>query len=208
MPIINVRNIRKEASIGIWEITENEIELLTAYPANEQELLELNSYTHAFRRLQFLASRLLLHTLLPGAKIIYDANGKPHPNNEETKISISHSGNLIAIMTDSTLCGIDIEMIHPKIERIASKFLSDAELIECGEDSKIERLHIYWCIKEALYKVQGKKNVSLKSDIFVSKFSNSSSGSTIASIQLDGQKSSKMVNYEKYGDFILAWTEQ
>src|ERR1041384_160464 len=118
MPLIHRRELHPASLIGIWEVTETEEQLLSAYPCTENEKASLESYTHAFRRTQFLASRLLLHTLLPGVKIIYDENGKPFPDTQKEHISISHSGTLIAIMTDEVHCGIDIEFIRPKIEKI------------------------------------------------------------------------------------------
>lgn len=208
MPLIHRREIRTDAIIGIWEVTETEAELLQLYPANADELVTLNSYFYPYRRSQFLASRLLLHTLIPNAKIIYDANGKPFPDDKKMHISLSHSGNLIAIMTDSKHCGIDIETIGPKIEKIASKFLSDKELIACAEEPVVQRMYVYWCVKEAIYKVEGKKNVSLKSDIFVENVINPVTGIVKATLKQDGRSLSRNVYYEQFGDCMLAWTEQ
>ncbi|MDQ3108642.1 MAG: 4'-phosphopantetheinyl transferase superfamily protein [Bacteroidota bacterium] len=208
MPLIHKRNIRTDAVIGIWEVTETEEELLLLYPANAAELEKLNSYTHAFRRTQFLASRLLLHTLLPGVKIIYDVNGKPFPDDENMHLSLSHSGKLIAMMTDSKHCGIDIETIRPKIEKIASKFLSDEERAACTEEPVAQRMHVYWCVKEAIYKVEGAKNVSLKSDIFVENVYNPVTGTVKATLTHHGRSLSRNVYYEQFSDCMLAWTEQ
>lgn len=208
MPLIHRRTIFQDAVIGIWEVTETEAELLQLYAATEQELAALNSFSHSFRRTQFLASRLLLHTLIPNAKIIYDENGKPFPADKQTHLSLSHSGNLIAMMTDSKPCGIDIETIRPKIERIATKFLSDEELIASKEEPAVQRMHIYWCVKEAIYKVEGAKNVSLKSDIFVENVLNPVTGTVKATLKHNGHSLSRDVYYEQFGDCMLAWTEQ
>jgi phosphopantetheinyl transferase len=208
MPLIHRRTIHKDAIIGIWEVTETESELLQLYPANAAELNTLNSFSHPFRRSQFLASRLLLHTLLPGVKIIYDVNGKPFPADQQTHLSLSHSGKLIAMMTDPNPCGIDIETIRPKIEKIAPKFLSDAELAACAEQPSTQRMHVYWCVKEAIYKVEGAKNVSLKSDIFVENVYNPVTGTVKATLQHNGRSLSRDVYYEQFGDCMLAWTEQ
>lgn len=208
MPLIHRRTIHQDAVIGIWEVTETEAELLVHYPANAHELATLNSFSHPFRRSQFLASRLLLHTLIPNAKLIYDENGKPFPADRKTHLSLSHSGKLIAMMTDSNPCGIDIETIHPKIERIATKFLSDEELIASKEEPAAQRMHVYWCVKEAIYKVEGAKNVSLKSDIFVEHVLNPVTGTVKATLKHNGRSLSRHVYYEQFGDCMLAWTEQ
>ncbi|CAN5303338.1 hypothetical protein BH09BAC5_BH09BAC5_24810 [soil metagenome] len=208
MPLIHNRELRKDSKIGIWEVTESESELSELYPASDAELEKLQTFSHSFRRTQYLASRLLLHTLLPGSKIIYDENGKPFPADSTMHISISHSGNYIAIMTDCNYCGIDIETIHPKIEKIAGKFLSGEEIKTISNNPSILRLHIYWCVKEAIYKVEGRKNISLKSDIFVEEVSDSVSGSVRATIKHDGTSTSRIVNYEQFENCMLAWTEQ
>jgi phosphopantetheinyl transferase len=208
MPLIHRRAIHHDAVIGIWEVTETEADLLRLYPASADELTTLGSFSYPFRRSQFLASRLLLHTLLPNAKIIYDANGKPFPDDQKTHLSLSHSGNLIAMMIDSKHCGIDIETIRPKITKIASKFLSDKELIACLEEPVGLRMHVYWCVKEALYKVEGAKNVSLKSDIFVENVLNPVTGTVKATLKYAGRSLSRHVYYEQFGDYMLAWTEQ
>ncbi len=208
MPLIHRREIRQDAIIGIWEVTESEAELLALYPARADELQTLHSFSHPFRRTQFLASRLLLHTLVPNAKIIYDANGKPFPEDKATHLSLSHTGKLIAMMTDSKQCGIDIETIRPKIEKIASKFLSDEERFACIEEPVAQRMYVYWCVKEAIYKVEGAKNVSLKSDIFVEHVLNPVSGSVKATLKHDSRSFSRDVYYEQFGECMLAWTEQ
>jgi phosphopantetheinyl transferase len=141
-------------------------------------------------------------------KIIYDANGKPFPDDQQTHLSLSHSGKLIAMMTDPNPCGIDIETIRPKIEKIAPKFLSDAELAACTEEPVAQRMHVYWCVKEAIYKVEGVKNVSLKSDIFVEYVHNPVTGKVKATLQHNGRSLSRDVYYEQFGDCMLAWTEQ
>ncbi len=208
MPLIHRRKISSTALLGIWEVVETEKELLGIYPANEAELAKLNSFTHSFRRTQFLASRLLLHTLIPGSKIIYDENGKPFPTKKSIHISLSHSGKLIALLMDKKKCGLDIETVRPKIERIASKFLSEKELPVALQEPIAERLHVYWCVKEAMYKVNGKKNVSLKTDIFVENVNNPASGTVKATLIHDGKSLSRNVHYERFGDCMLAWTEQ
>ena len=56
-------------------------------------------------------------------------------------------------MIDEKNCGIDIEKIDGKIEKIKSKFLSDEELKITKND--IIELTKYWSIKESTYKLKG-----------------------------------------------------
>ena len=207
MPLIEKKIFRSTCFLGIWEVTENENDLLKIYPADKNEISLLNSFTHSFRRIQFLASRLLLHTLLPNAKIKYDANGKPWLHQGNYFISLSHSGKFIALIISNFHCGIDIEIIRPKIEKIAPKFLCEKEMEESQGEFRTERLHIYWCVKEAMYKVHGKKNVSLRTDIFVEKVENIISGKINATLKNENSLEKLEVCYERFNDCILAWTE-
>ena len=208
MPLIHIKKLGFAATLGIWEVTETEIKLQKLYAPNNEEQAILTSFTHSFRRIQFLATRLLFQTLVPDAKIKYDENGKPITDLENINLSISHTGKLIAILINKDCCGIDIESIHPKIERIAHKYLSEVELLECKKDPIVERLHVHWAVKEAMYKIYGFKNISFKTDIFVEVISNTEKGKVKATLIHEGEKISRMVHYERFKDGILAWTEQ
>jgi 4'-phosphopantetheinyl transferase len=208
MPLIHIKKLGFAATLGTWEVTETEIKLQKLYAPNNEEQAILTSFTHSFRRIQFLATRLLFQTLVPDAKIKYDENGKPITDLENINLSISHTGKLIAILINKDCCGIDIESIHPKIERIAHKYLSEVELLECKKDPIVERLHVHWAVKEAMYKIYGFKNISFKTDIFVEVISNTEKGKVKATLIHEGEKISRMVHYERFKDCILAWTEQ
>ena len=207
MPLIHKKYLSKNSFFGIWEVKENEKELIALYPIDAAEIALLNSFTHSFRRIQFLASRLLLHLLLPNAKIKYDGNGKPWLHQNDFFISLSHSSSFVAIIISQYRCGIDIELIRPKIEKIAPKFLSEKELKESEGEFLTERLHIYWCVKEAVYKVYGKKNVSLRTDIFVNKVDAAYPGKVKALLSHNETTITCEVHYEKFRDCMLAWTE-
>lgn len=206
MPIIHRKNISSKSHLAIWEIKESVEELITLYRPDEDELNALNSFTHDHRKAQWLAVRSLLHELVPGEKIRYDENGKPWPKNSNCYISVSHSGPMVAIFICDAACGIDIEHIRPKIERIAPRFLNTEELAAAKKDPVVERMHAYWCVKEAAYKVNGKKNVSLRENISVSAFNYSDQGETNVEVNSGDHSFGTTVNFERNGEYMLAWT--
>lgn len=207
MPLIERKDFADGSTIGIWEVLENEAELLRLYPADEGELKLMHSFTHPYRRSQFLATRALLHSLVPNGKIVYDENGKPFLQSVlQSHMSVSHTGNLIAIQIAGFACGIDMERVRPKIERIAAKFLSEEELPEAIQEPATDRLYVYWCVKEAIYKVYGKKNVSLRTNIFVNKIDNPVEGYSVAVLKHEGQILERKLRYERFRDCMLAWT--
>src|SRR5690606_40776804 len=67
--------------------------------------------------------------------------------------------------------GIDMELVKPKIEVIASKFMKPEELAQLQpEHHYVEQLLTCWTAKEAVYKLQGKKGVSFKDNIYIEPF--------------------------------------
>ena len=123
------------------------------------------------RKYEWLNIRLLLSNAVENcSEIIYNEFGKPYLKNESTHISISHSKNKIAIITNkNNHTGVDIQFVHPKIMRIRNKFLSELEL-ENIDNITNEKLTAYWSAKEALFKVYGKDDIFLKENIFINDF--------------------------------------
>lgn len=211
MPLIEQKTLSPHSGIYIWQVTEEEQELMDAYRPDEPEKALLNSFTHTYRRRQYLATRLLIRCLGNDIRIRYDDYGKPYISKDmgtETlpHISISHSGEYIVLLTDHKSCGVDIETVRPKIERIAAKFLCEEELRFALREPFVERLHVYWCVKEALYKVYGKKNVSLRSNIFVNEAGDSIPGETLATLRHEDVLITRKIRFERFRECMLAWS--
>ena len=207
MPLTELKTFSPSSRLGIWETTESLEELERAYTLAEKEAAVYQSFTHPYRKVQWLSVRLLLSQLLPGTRIVYDENGKPHPEGKSNvHLSVSHTASYIAVMISDKPCGVDIEIVREKIDRIAPRFLSEKELEEARREPKTERLHVYWCVKEAIYKVFGKKNVSLRTDIFVGTPVETLSGNVIASLRNGDDWLENPVHYERFRDCMLAWT--
>jgi 4'-phosphopantetheinyl transferase len=202
MPVFQVKNISKDINIGIWKITETEDELLkilidkgfdksTSYQTKNKQRLK-----------QWLATRILLSEFFENTNITYDELGKPHLNNGWF-ISISHSNEFVAInLNKNNHCGIDIEKITPKIERIKHKFLNPIDLQNV---TSLEKLTLYWGAKEALYKYYGRKEVLFIENLFISNFSENSS-SFKGKIEMPDFKIKLSMTWEKIEDYLLVYT--
>ena len=93
--------------------------------------------------------------------VYYDSYGKPHFKNSKNFLSISHSNEMVAVSIDQkATTGIDIQWITDKIIRIKEKFLNPKEQQITSNDPL--ELTYYWSIKEALFKIYGKKDAFLK----------------------------------------------
>ena len=126
---------------------------------------------------QSLTARQVVNTLLGNdIEIIKDESGKPFVKDTALHISLSHSSTLAAaIVSEQHAVGIDIETVHPRIERIAHKFLSVEEL-EAITSNRVETLLLYWSAKEALYKLYAKKQLEFTTQLIVQPFQLQQSG--------------------------------
>jgi 4'-phosphopantetheinyl transferase len=159
MPIINKIESEK-ITILVWKITETLEEIIAL-----GEDINTDNYTSEKRKKEHLASRLLVNEICPTKTIIYNEFGAPELNNGK-HISISHSKELVAVIFSDKKTGLDIEQISEKSLRIASKFVSEKNLIMLNK----EKATLIWCIKEAIYKWYQKGEVDFIKDIIIPEF--------------------------------------
>lgn len=163
---------------GIWHITESLEQLLGEVRLPPAELKALDAFSYEHRKKEWLAARILTEQLSAekNTRIIYDEYNKPYLQSSKIHISLSHSHNLLAVILDDGPTGIDIELIKPKILAIKEKFMAPAELGSLHPDNLAEQLTVYWCAKEALYKLYGKKELTFKENLPVEPFHLSDKG--------------------------------
>lgn len=164
--------VGKSARLGIWHITETLEALLKLKTFSETDLKALGTFSHEQRKKEWLVARILTEQLTgeTNLKIMYDEHNKPSLNGSEKHISLSHSHDLLTVILDEAETGIDIELIKPQVEHIKHKFMSDAELRTLEKENVQEQLTVYWCVKESLYKLYGKKDLAFKENLFVDPF--------------------------------------
>jgi 4'-phosphopantetheinyl transferase len=125
------------------------------------------------RSLEQKGTKVLLEHLLntQEALLFYDDKGKPFLKDRPQYLSISHSHDYLVILLNKTEnTGVDIERLRDKVLNIRHKFLSDEELLFCGDD--LERHIRLWAAKEAVYKWYGKKELDFKTHLFVPPYTN------------------------------------
>jgi 4'-phosphopantetheinyl transferase len=216
MPVIYKIERKDGQRTAVWEIMEDESTLLKIAALNKTDLRAFSLITNEGRRLEWLAVRVLLKEFYPAnPSIDYHENGKPllvNPVRTGTdghtdKISISHSGNMVAIALHSDQSpGIDIEMLHPRIFKIASRFISEMEKRYLGANPSIEQLTVTWGAKEVMFKVYAHGGVTFKSDLNVKPFTLSSKGILEGLIHKDANTILIPMEYMKIGNFILVQT--
>ena len=202
MPIYQTNKVSEAIKVAVWRITETEDELLNKLMNLGFEPASIYQTKNKNRLKQWIATRLLLNEFFKNVKIIYDDLGKPSLENG-WKISISHSNDFVAIiMNEHENCGIDIEKVTPKIERIKHKFLNPTDLKDI---ISLDHLILYWGAKESLYKYYGKKEVLFIENLFINNF-NKNENSFNGEIKMPDFQKEIPMTWEKIEDFILVYT--
>jgi 4'-phosphopantetheinyl transferase len=196
--------------VGIWKVDED-IDFFTQnldlQAVEEAELANLKGR----RRLEWLASRFLVHDMLLSQNyedrvpVLKDDFGKPHLWNTPFHLSFSHSHEMVAVILANTLTGIDVQIIVPKIDRLAEKFMRTEELAILQPETRLEHLHVYWGAKEALYKAHGRRELDFRGHIFIEPFDYQPVGQTLGRVEKDGEAWFFEVFFEKIGDYVLVW---
>jgi 4'-phosphopantetheinyl transferase EntD len=175
MPLFYQHNINQDTKLGIWFIEEPESFFLARVPTKRD-------VSHPFKRRQHLAGRYLLSYLFPDFPVeeirIADTR-QPFLAGGSYHFSISHCGNYAAaIVSTNSRVGVDIELITPRIERLAPKFLNDDEAHFFNDDYALfleqwglrgrvfqEFLTLIWNAKEAIFKWYGRGELDFKKHI-------------------------------------------
>lgn len=200
MPVC-YKNINNNFALGLWEITENETELLNKFSniAPESEIEQAVAFKYPGRRNEWIATRLLLYDLLSRVVTIdYDLAGKPLLENQEQSISISHTKGMVAVVIGANIAGIDIELYSDRVLKIEKKFMSGIESSQVSKSEKAKELLIYWSAKETLFKLHGGGGLDFKKNLYINPFKIQKTGIINGEIILNSIRSSYLLNYFNY----------
>jgi phosphopantetheinyl transferase len=208
MPVNEIRRINQSTILGTWFINESWEELFGKAFLSENELAEFDTFRNDNRKRQWLAYRMLIREMLGmNYLLIYDADGKPHINEPWHFVSVSHSKDFAAvIVSKDRAVGIDVEVVHSRIEKVIGKFLSEDEIAALGSTNRLEKLYVYWSGKEALYKLDGKGAPDFSHQILFGPFEYETSGTVSGRIIRPGDEKLFLVNYEEMSGYMLAYT--
>lgn len=130
------------------------------------ELERYFQFTHDKRRKEFVATRILCHSIFGYQEIQYEAHGAPYIDDHDY-ISISHAENLVGLGCNTHHpVGFDIELIDPKILSLYPKFLNTEE-IALFDITDERELITCWSMKECLYKLAGRKEILFKEELLL-----------------------------------------
>ena len=116
--------------------------------------------------------RALLNTLFDEKVYLsHHDNGKPYLENNPVNISITHTEKYVAvILHEEENVGIDIESLDRDFSAVEKKALSEDEIDDLEDEKRNEQLAIYWCAKEAVFKLLSRYNVDFAEQIEIERF--------------------------------------
>lgn len=206
MPLEKLDLTPEKRAWGIWKIMEDEQSLLNQ--VSDYESIS-ETITHPQKRLEFIAGRVLARNLLealgrPFEGVVKDVYGKPFFKQNTFQLSLSHSYPYVAALTDiHQSVGIDLEQIKKKLLKIAPRVLHPSEQQDAGHD---EIKHcIYWCAKEALVKIYGKKDLVFSEHLLIQPFKLEKEGHLVGKIIINETETSVPLQYFVYDNFVVVF---
>ncbi len=199
MPLLLNKQIDSVSAYAVWNIQETFLEL--PYLSPEPFPAELAPV----RQAEWIVGRLLVKTLAEKFNIPYKGidkreTGKPYLIGDDSHITISHSFPIAAAMIHlEKPCGIDMERPREKHRLVQHKYLHESE--QSFRDD-LKNLCAIWCAKEVIYKIFGRKFLSLKDEI---KISFESDELMKGDILKSGYEKTHSIRYEWVKDYLLAY---
>lgn len=204
MPLEKLEKRSDQTVWGLWHIHEMEAELMPEIGVFE---CIPENITHEQKRLEFCVGRLLAKTLLEktGGKfegIIKDQFGKPFFKNNSYQLSLSHSYPYVgALIHQNKSAGIDVEQFKSKLLKIAPRIMHPEELHDAGNDPI--KHTVYWCAKETLIKVYGKKDLTFAENLLISPFTLQKQGEITGRIIVNHTETAIPLYYEVHSSFAV-----
>ncbi|MCR5888877.1 4'-phosphopantetheinyl transferase superfamily protein [Hymenobacter sp. J193] len=201
MPLSSVTPLAPHALLGLWNLTEPAPELASLLPYFEWYAARQPAGRDETRTRQWLAGRVLAHTLQqqltphPAGPLSNDPNGRPFfAQQPALAVSLSHSGEWVAaVLSQGGRVGTDVELVRPKARQLAPRFLSSTELEDAGDEAL--KYSLYWSAKETLYKLHSRRALVFKEQILLDPFRLREAGAMTGHLLLDNSRSQHQVQY-------------
>jgi phosphopantetheinyl transferase len=169
MSLYNDKYVDEGTRLVIWKIEEDPDWFLSQLSLDEEELRRYDGFRTDQRRLHWLAYRHILKNVIKKGQEIrvrYDQSNKPFIDLSNDHISVSHSGNFaVAIISSKHVVGVDVEEVADRLKKVSDKFLGEHESGDTPRNLPIEKLCLYWCAKEAIYKAHGERMLDFRNHI-------------------------------------------
>ncbi len=159
MPILLSKPINPKSTYAVWHIKETNSQLEELHEEVAPEAL-MN------KQAEWLVTRILTKHLCDIHHQKYkgiekNKEGKPRLIGSKIHISITHSWPMAAVLiNEMEPCGIDLELPREKLRLVSPRFVNNGE-----KEDDLDKLCQIWAAKEVVYKIYGRKKLSLKDDL-------------------------------------------
>lgn len=180
MPLLSKFEI-SGAVCAVWRVEESLDEIMSVLD-DPQSVEEAMSYGSDKRRMEYLVSRMLLKHILESRyeHVQYEGSGKPLLPVCGKHLSISHSGDYVAVaLSDCNEVGVDIEKSGDKVMRVIHKFLSEEEISSLSSFDTLHDVLIRWSAKESVYKIVGQEAYNYREVLSTGMFDSTRDGSLV-----------------------------
>ena len=211
MPLIKVKDLEKNSKLGLWKIVESDESLLAQLKLTEKQQNSIQTISGGKHFLHWLGSQAMLRKMLKTddfVDISLNQYGKPNIRKHKVNVSISHAEDMAAVLiSEDAAVGVDMEFVEPRIQRVAHKFMNREELDTLNEKDEIELMYMYWCAKEALYKVYAKEKLGFRENLPIGPINLNGSKKVQTTGKIVTGKFEKEYNikFERMDDYVLAY---
>jgi 4'-phosphopantetheinyl transferase len=203
--MLHIRKIKLTGAKGyiVWTETYSGFhETVDEYNLNAKDAKFFSSLKSNQRKNEYLATRILLKIVAPMASIKYDKVGRPSLVDSDLFISISHSKNIVSIITSNAPeTAIDVQVFDDKVLDLRKKFLSAKEQKMINEDD-VKLNSLAWSIKESLFKSIRQENVPFESCLNIE---NIGINTVDCNINHPNIKKKLTVNYKVFDTFVMTY---
>lgn len=190
---------KNAAVVSILSLCENNPLEETFLFDDEKE--KLSHLKNEKRRLEFYAIRFIRNQKNIPFSIAYSPIGAPYLVGSPMHVGISHSNDLVGLALAPFKVGLDIELISDRILTIKNRFTTSLEVALFSYAEAIN-LTIIWTIKEVLYKLAGRLEINLISELMI----NSVEGDTANCLFLSAEGwRSVAVKFQEKNNYIISF---
>ena len=202
------RTYRKgDLTVGVWKVDETVEQLRSMFHHFSIYEEAFSRFSSEKRQQEWLAIRVLLKELCGEEKeIMYHPSGKPYLKDGSACISFSHTHGYVAVaLHPFSEVGVDIEQYGTRVQRVASRFIREDEMVSIKAGDEVYALLLHWSAKETMFKLLEEEAVDFISHLHILPFRLQESGVFEAREYRSGKEKNFLIHYDTHPDYVLTF---
>lgn len=198
MPLILTKDTGR-GTLLLWSVCESEDRLRAC--VTEQDRASADGFASRARRLEHLAWRAALRTMISDGMISYTETGAPVVAGSSLHIGVAHTRGLAVVIVSTEPCAVDAECAARDFGRSCARFISPHEA-RLADAARPDFAAAVWCAKEAMYKYSGRRGLDFLRDMQVT-------GSDLARGMMQGRVCGTEVSLGalREGEYLIIYTD-